>query len=188
MHDLMPLPFSREAVKHVAERIHIVQETIERPFLIENITFYMRVPGSEMTEAQFLSEVLERADCGLLLDINNVYVNSLNHKFDPYEFIDQIPLDRTVQVHLAGHKHAKQFATYLDTHGAPVVEPVFDLLSYALKRTDVKAVLLERDQNFPADFEDMLRELDQIRNVIEEAQPQMLKRKSKDELALSTAR
>jgi len=178
MHDLLPLPFSKEAVKHVAERARIVQETIERPFLIENITFYMRVPGSEMTEAQFISEVIEQADCGLLLDINNVYVNSLNHKFDPFAFIDQIPLERTVQIHLAGHKHAKQFNAFVDTHGAPVIEPVFELLTHVLKRVEVKAILLERDQNFPDDFDDLLAELDEIREIVRQSQPELLKSKA----------
>src|SRR5262249_48293569 len=99
MHDLLPLPFTREAVAHIAKRIKRVQDFTQRPFLIENISFYMNMPCCEMTDAQFLCEVLEAADCGLLLDVNNVYVNSLNHGFDPFEYVDQLPLDRVVQMH-----------------------------------------------------------------------------------------
>ena len=168
MHDLLPLPFSKETVQHVANRIETVQAKIERPFLIENISFYMFMPGSDLTEAQFLSSLLEEADCGLLLDVNNVYVNSLNHKFDPYEFLDSIPLERTVQIHVAGHSTGS--GVVIDTHGSTVVQPVYDLLEYVLKRTEVKAVMLERDQNFPA-FSDLLAELESIRRIARSTQP-----------------
>src|SRR5262249_52628384 len=101
--DLLPLPWSHEAVNHVCERIKRAQDYIGRPLLVENITYYMQMPGRQMHEAQFISEVLERADCGMLLDLNNVFVNSVNHRFDPYEFLSAIPLDRVVQIHMAGH-------------------------------------------------------------------------------------
>jgi len=172
MHDLLPMPFSHEAVAHVAKRARAVQEQVGRPFLLENISFYMQMPGHEMTEAQFLGEVLEQADCGLLLDVNNIYVNSVNHGFDPYEFLNQIPLERTVQIHVAGHSHVDD--VIIDTHGASVVQPVFALLKYVLERTDVKAVMLERDQNFPA-FKEILAELAEIRAIVEATQPGMLK-------------
>lgn len=165
MNELLPLPFNKEAARYVAERGRIIQESMERPFLFENITYYMRLPDSTMTEAQFLSEVLEMSDCGLLLDINNVHVNSLNHNFDPIEFLQQIPLERTVQLHMAGHVHAPEFDAYVDTHGAPIVDPVYKLLKYVMKKTDVKAILLERDQNFPNDFNEILAELDEIRTA-----------------------
>lgn len=165
MNELLPLPFTKETAKYVAERGRMMQDFMERPFLFENITFYMRMPGSTMTEAQFLSEVLELSDCGLLLDINNVHVNALNHGFDPFEFLKQIPLERTVQLHMAGHIHAPELNAYVDTHGAPIVEPVFELLKYVVDNTEVKAILLERDQNFPDDFNDILMELDEIRSI-----------------------
>ncbi len=165
MNELLPLPFTKETAKYVAERGRMMQDFMERPFLFENITFYMRMPGSTMTEAQFLSEVLELSDCGLLLDINNVHVNALNHGFDPFEFLRQIPLERTVQLHMAGHIHAPELNAYVDTHGAPIVEPVFELLKYVAEKTEVKAILLERDQNFPDNFNDILLELDEIRNI-----------------------
>jgi uncharacterized protein (UPF0276 family) len=173
-HELLPLPFSREAVKHCVDRTRKVQEITQRPFLLENITYYMRVPGTEMTEAQFISEVLEQADCGLLLDINNVYVNSLNHNFDPYEFMNQIPLERTVQIHMAGYKHAPELNAYVDTHGSTPVKPVMELLKYVLERVKVNAVLLERDQDFPDDFGSLISELQEIRTIVKEAQPEML--------------
>ena len=168
LHDLLPLPFSKEAVKHAAKRAQKVQNTISRPFLIENISFYMQMPGSEMTEAQFLSEVLEEGDCGLLLDVNNVYVNSRNHNFDPFEFMKQIPLERTVQIHVAGHSTGP--GVVIDTHGSKVIEPVFELLKFVLARTDVKAVMIERDQNFP-EFSELLGELARIRAIAAEVQP-----------------
>ena len=166
LHDLLPLPFSREAVEHVVKRIKSVQKFIDRPFLIENISFYLNMPGSELTEAQFMSAILEKADCGLLLDVNNVYVNSLNHGFDAKEFMDQLPLERTVQIHIAGHDASDEVV--IDTHGAPVVEPVYELLSYVLPRTGAKAILLERDQEL-GDFPALMNELDRIRDIAAKA-------------------
>lgn len=160
LHDLFPLPYSREALQHVVGRIKQIQSQIELPFLIENISTYVQLPGAEFTEAQFVAEVLEQADCGLLLDVNNVYVNAYNHHFDPFAYIDQLPLERVVQVHVAGHR--KENNLIVDTHGAKVIEPVYDLLAYVLKKTEVKAILLERDQLFPR-FSSILAELEKIR-------------------------
>ena len=168
IHDLLPLPQNVEAINHVVERIKIVQDFIERPFLLENISYYMEMPNCEISEAQFLSEVIERADCGILLDVNNVYVNSINLNFDPYKYIDSLPLDRVVQMHIAGHGHGDQ--CIIDTHGAEVIEPVFDLLEHVLKKTTVNAVMLERDQNFPP-FEDILGEVSEIRQIAARVQP-----------------
>lgn len=166
MHDLLPLPRSKEAINLIAEKVKRVQEIIGRPFLLENISYYMNVPGSEMNDSQFLAEVLEKADCGLLLDVNNVYVNSLNHNFDPYHYLDQIPLERTVQIHVAGHKQGNEYV--IDTHGSAVIEPVFELLQYVLERVEAKGVMLERDQNFP-EFEEILAEVDRIRKISDAA-------------------
>lgn len=168
MHDLLPLPFSIEAAKHCARRAQEVQHKLDRPFLIENISAYMHMPGGQMTEAQFLSTVLEEADCGMLLDVNNVYVNSQNHNFDPFEFLKQIPLERTVQIHVAGHSTGE--GMIIDTHGSAVIEPVFQLLKFVLERTDVKAVMIERDQNFP-EFSELIGELSSIRKIAAEVQP-----------------
>ncbi|CAN5364619.1 DUF692 domain-containing protein [soil metagenome] len=171
LHDLLPLPLSAEALKHVVKRVKVAQETVKRPLLLENISYYMQMPGSQMDEVDFLSEVLEKADCGLLLDVNNVYVNSVNHNFDPYAYLDRLPLERTVQIHVAGHGYGEELL--IDTHGSAVIEPVFELLEYVLKRTEVKAVMLERDQNYPA-FSEILAELAQIRAIVEKVQPSLL--------------
>jgi len=165
-HDLLPLPWSKEAVDHIVKRVRTVQEYIGRPFLLENISFYMTMPGAEMTEAQFLGEILEKADCGLLFDVNNAYVNSINHGFDPVEYMNQLPLERIVQIHIAGHLvHSRKI---IDTHGEAIVEPVYELLSQVLGRIRVNAILLERDQNFPP-FEQLLTELATIRRIADEA-------------------
>lgn len=146
----------------MAARIKTVKSFIDCPFLIENTTFYLNVPGSTMTEAQFLSELLEQADCGLLLDVNNVYVNAFNHRLDPYKFFDQIPIERAVQVHMAGHKIKDDVV--LDTHGAPIAEEVFDLLRYALSKTVINGITIERDQNIPA-FAELADELSLLKAI-----------------------
>ncbi len=171
LNNLLPLPFTREAVDHVVHRVKAVQEYIERPLLLENITAYMRLPGAEMSEAQFISEIVETADCGVLLDVNNVYVNALNHNFDPFEFVDQLPLERVVQIHIAGHSREQNMI--IDNHGAKVCEPVYKLLNHVLKKTDVRAILLERDQHFPR-FEFILNEIRHIRAVAGLAAPELM--------------
>ncbi|MBN8659888.1 MAG: DUF692 domain-containing protein [Candidatus Obscuribacter phosphatis] len=162
MHDLLPVPLNMEAAKNMAKRAKSAQSFIGRPMLLENISYYMTMPGSNMDEADFLAEVMERADIGLLLDVNNVYVNSINHNFDPYAYLDRLPLERVVQIHIAGHSRTDEMI--IDTHGAAIIEPVFELLDYVLKRTEVKAILLERDQNYP-EFSEILAELKQIRSI-----------------------
>jgi len=169
-HDLLPLPFSREAIEHIVERVKRVQDYVGRPFLLENISFYMYMPGGELSEAQFMCEILEKADCGLLLDVNNVYVNSVNLGFDPVEYLNQLPLERTVQIHVAGHKRGGEML--IDTHGAAIIEPVYELLEYVLGRTKVKAVMIERDQNFP-EFGELVGELDIIHEIAQRVQPQL---------------
>ena len=162
LHDLLPMPLTKEALAHVVARIKHVQAYTERPFLIENISYYMAVPGAEFTEAQFLSELLEKADCGLLLDVNNVYVNATNHSFDPFAYINELPLERVAQIHVAGH--SKIDGVIIDTHGMPVIEPVFQLLQHVLSKTHVNAILLERDQNYPP-FAELIAELKAIREI-----------------------
>lgn len=162
LHDLLPLPFTREAVAHIVERIKQVQDFTSRPFLLENISFYMYMPGSSMPETEFISEIVERADCGILLDVNNVIVNSLNHNFDPRAFVEALPLERVLEIHVAGHKRIGDYI--IDTHGAPIIDPVYDLLDFVLKRCQVKGILLERDQNFP-DFSELLSELSKLREI-----------------------
>jgi len=150
MHDLIPLPFSSETVCHVVPRVREVQERVGRPFLLENPSYYVRMPvsGDPLDEADFFVEVAERADCGILLDVNNVYVNSQNHGFDPYRFIDAIPAGRVLQLHLAGHE--RQGDVIIDTHSARVIPPVWDLYRHTLARIGAAATLCEWDNAIPS--------------------------------------
>lgn len=166
--DLIPLPLTWEAVHHVVNKIQAFQAHFDRPFLIENVSYYCDFAQPELTEAQFLTEVLERANCGLMLDVNNVYVNARNHGFDPYQFLDQLPLHRAVQIHMAGHFEKDTYI--VDTHGEPIRPEVFDLLDYVLPKTDIHGILLERDQNIPA-LPELLDELETIRTIYQKHHP-----------------
>lgn len=163
LHDLLPLPFSEEAVDHVVPRVREVQARVGRPFLLENPSYYARMPGGTLDEAAFLRHVVEEADCGLLLDVNNVYVNARNHGYDPRAFMDALPLERVVQIHLAGHE--QQPDVIIDTHGAPVCDEVWSLYRYVLERTGPVSTLLEWDQDIPS-LEAVLDEADGARAVL----------------------
>lgn len=147
LYDLMPIPFTAEAVQHVVSRIKRVQDIIERPLVLENASYYC-APGAEMSELEFISSVLSEADCGLLLDINNIYVNSVNHEYDAKEFLCGLPAERIVYGHIAGHYNEAE-DLIVDTHGADVIEPVWDLLDTAYAEFGVFPTLLERDFNIP---------------------------------------
>ena len=162
LYDLMPMPFTREAVDYVAGRIRRVQEILEQPIAIENISYYA-APGKEMEEIDFLNAVLEQADCGLLLDINNIHVNSVNHGYDAKEFISAIPGARIVYAHIAGHTvEAPDFL--VDTHGADIIDPVWHLLDFAYQCFGVFPTLLERDFNIPP-LPELMREVETIRGI-----------------------
>jgi len=148
LNDLIPLPFTKEAVEHVARRVKVVQEVLERPFLLENVTYYMQVAKSEMTEPEFISAVLEEADCGLMLDVSNVILNAANHHFDPVEFLDSIPLDRVGQLHLGGFE--KHGDILLDTHAKPVADETWTLYQEVLKRIGPTSALIEWDFEIPS--------------------------------------
>lgn len=165
IHDLLPLPFNKRVAKHVADRLKKVQDIFQIPFLIENPSYYM-VLDKEMNEADFIIYILEKSDCGLLLDINNVYVNSRNHRYDAVKFLNRLPLERTVQVHIAGHLNKGKII--IDTHGEPIIGQVYKLLKELLKRVTPKAILLERDFNFPK-FSELLTEIKEIRKIIKPA-------------------
>jgi uncharacterized protein len=160
LHDLLPLPFTREAVATAVQRIREARDRLELPIAIENISYYAEAGQSEMSEVEFLLEVLELADCELLLDVNNVYVNSRNHRFDPQRYIDRMPKERVVQIHVAGH-HVRKDDLIIDTHGEPVRDEVYDLLEYTLGRVGRVPVLLERDQNFPP-FAELVAEVKRL--------------------------
>ena len=148
LHELLPLQFSAENVARVSERAQRMTDFLGRPFALENITYYLHPGRREMPELEFLNRVLERADAKLLLDVNNVYVNARNHAFDPYDFIAGLPLERVVEIHVAGHRSLDS-GLLLDTHGQPVADPVLDLLAWTLERTGPVPVLLERDNDVP---------------------------------------
>jgi uncharacterized protein (UPF0276 family) len=147
LYDLMPIPFTEEAVDWVAGRIRRAQELIGRRIAVENISYYA-APASELSELDFINAVLERADCKLLLDVNNIYVNSVNHRYDPMDFLEGLPPERVAYLHVAGH-HNEAEDLIIDTHGADVVDPVWDLLDAAYARLGPLPTLLERDFNFP---------------------------------------
>lgn len=162
LYDLLPIPFTVDAVAYVAERIKQAQDRLGQALILENVSYYAS-PSPEMTELEFINQVLEAGDCKLLLDVNNVFVNSVNHSYDPYEFIDGLPSERIVYGHIAGH-HEEYDDLYIDTHGASVKDEVFQLLDYAYGRHGVYPTLLERDFNFPS-LEELNQELNRIKAI-----------------------
>ena len=148
LYDLMPIPFTQDAVQYVAERIRTVQDVLEQRIGIEHVSYYA-APHQEMSEIDFVNAVLEEADCGLLLDVNNAYVNGINHGYDPYEYIAALPGERIQYVHVAGHYDEAEDLK-VDTHGSNVIDPVWELLEFAYQRFGVLPTLLERDFNIPA--------------------------------------
>jgi uncharacterized protein (UPF0276 family) len=160
---LTPLPWTQDVADAVARKARRVQACAGRPFLLENITNGFTF-GSEMTEAQFICAVLDRSGCSLLLDVNNLYTNSVNYHFDPYEFLESIPLDRVLQMHIAGGHWDEDVLE--DGHDSPVPEPVWDLAEFVVSRANVRGVLLERDAAYPDDFRDLLTEVDRARRLL----------------------
>ena len=147
IHDLLPLPYTEETAKHVAERVGIVQDYLGRRILLENVSSYASYVDSTMTEWEFITEIAEKADCLLLLDVNNIYVSSYNHQFDAKAFIDGVPKNRVQQIHLAGHQNNGDYI--IDTHDAPVIDPVWDLYEYAISRFGAISTMIERDDHIP---------------------------------------
>ena len=147
VHDLLPMPYSEEALRHTAARVRQVNEILERPLVLENPSSYVEFASSTMTEWEFLSRLAEEADCGLLLDVNNVYVSSFNHGFDPRVYIDGVPADRVVQYHVAGHTN--KGTHILDTHSDHAVAEVWELFSRSCRRTGNVATLYEWDEDIP---------------------------------------
>ena len=162
LYDLMPIPFTDEAVHYVAERISRAQAILERRIAIENISYYA-APGQVLEERHFLLAVLAEADCDLLLDVNNVYVNSVNHNYDAAAFIDAMPAERIVGLHVAGH-YVESEDFLIDTHGAPIIDPVWRLLDRAYSMFGVIPTVLERDFNLPP-LPELLREIDEIKRL-----------------------
>lgn len=162
MHDLLPLPYTEETAKHVAERVGIVQDYLGRRILLENVSSYASYVDSTMTEWEFITEIAEKADCLLLLDVNNIYVSSYNHQFDVKAFIDGVPKNRVQQIHLAGHQNNGDYI--IDTHDAPVIDPVWDLYEYAISRLGAVSTMIERDDHIP-ELEVLVEELQIARDI-----------------------
>lgn len=168
LYDLLPIPFTEDALRHVAARVRRTQDILGRRIAVENASFYTPL-ASEISEPEFLLGVVREADCDLLLDVNNVYVNSVNHRYDARQFIDQIPAERVAYLHVAGH-HNEAPDLIVDTHGADIVDQVWQLLAYTYQRLGRRATLLERDFNIPP-LPELLVELGKVRQVQDENAP-----------------
>jgi uncharacterized protein (UPF0276 family) len=163
LHDLLPLPYHEAVLPHVVERVGRVQDRLGSRILLENASTYVSYESSQLTEWDFLAEVARRADCLILLDVNNVYVNSVNHEFDPLVYLDAIPVARVQQIHLAGHER-RDDGLIVDTHDAPVAEAVWSLYEHARRRFGDVATMIERDSNIPP-LAELVAELDRARSI-----------------------
>ena len=161
--DLLPLPFTEEAMDHLVERIGAVQERLKRPILVENVSSYLAFPESTIPEADFVAEVARRSGCGVLLDVNNIHVNAVNHRFDPYRYLDRIDPDSVGEIHLAGFEAAGE--CLIDTHGAPVGDEVWSLYAAAVARCGRRPTLVEWDTDIPA-LDVLLGEAGKARSIL----------------------
>jgi uncharacterized protein len=165
-HDLLPLPYTEEALAQVVAKVEAVQDFLGRRILLENVSSYVSYKDSELTEWEFLAEIARRADCLILLDVNNIYVSAYNHGFDAEAYLDAIPAERVQQIHLAGHSHCGDHI--IDTHDADVIDPVWDLYAKAIARLGPVSTMIERDDHIPP-LADLVSELDHARRVAEVA-------------------
>ncbi|WP_121922578.1 DUF692 domain-containing protein [Hydrogenothermus marinus] len=163
-YDLLPLPFTKEVADNIIEKLKIVQDFLNRQIAIENASIYL-ILEKEMEEYEFIQYIIENANCKLLLDINNVYVNSVNHGFNPYDFIDKINPEWVMYYHIAGHDRIEE-NLIIDTHGQNVIDEVYDLLRYTLETIGNKPVLLERDNNIPP-YKELLKEYKKVKDIVE---------------------
>ena len=163
LYDLLPIPFREDAVHHVADRIKNVQDALERKIAIEIVSYYTPV-AAEMKELDFIKAIVDEADCDLLLDVNNVYVNAFNHKYDAKDFIDQLPLNKVAYIHMAGHEQVEP-DLIIDTHGQPIIDPVYELFEWTIQKMEPVPVLLERDYNF-SQLDQLNSELDKLKSLV----------------------
>ena len=170
LHDLLPIPYTREALDHVVARVHHVQDYLQRPLAIENVSTYVQFAHSEMPEWEFIAELTKRTGCWLVFDVNNVFVSAYNHEYDAHMFIEGIPADRVVQFHLAGHEH--NMTHIIDTHDAIVPEPVWELYRSAVRRFGAVSTLIERDDNIPP-LAELVTELSVARSIAQEMLPEL---------------
>ena len=162
---LSPVPFNKSGLDALCDNIRIAQECIERPLILENITYTMQLPWNDIEEGEFLAELLDRSGCGLLLDVTNLYTNSVNHEYDANRFLDQLPDDRVVQLHYVGGEWND--GTLIDNHSHTTPDEVWELMREVFRRFPVKGAILERDDNFP-EFEKLLEEVDHCRSIARE--------------------
>ncbi len=160
MHDLLPLPYTEEAVAHIVDRVRTVQDILGRRILLENVSSYVTFRESQLTEWEFVREIADRADCLILLDVNNIYVSAVNHELDPLAYLEALPADRVQQIHLAGHENHGDYL--IDTHDHPVPDPVWALYAAAIRRFGPVSTMIERDANIPP-LEVLCEELRQAR-------------------------
>jgi uncharacterized protein len=173
LHDLLPIPYTAEALDHVVNRVQLVQDYLGRAIVLENVSTYVQFNNSEMTEWEFLTELSRRSGCWLLFDVNNVYVSAFNHGYDPYTFLEGIPADRVVQFHLAGHDH---MGTHIiDTHDHAVCEDVWSLYAAALRRFGRVSTMIERDDKIPP-LDELMAEVDRTREIAAQILPDNQKR------------
>ncbi len=164
MHDLLPLPYTEEAINHVVDRVNQVQDVLGRQLMLENLSSYVTFEQSEMNEWEFLSEISNRADSLILLDVNNIYVSSVNHSFAPIDYIKGVPANRVWQIHIAGHTTNESGSIMIDTHDMPVKEAVWDVYAEAMRELGAVSTMIERDDNIP-ELEELLEELAMARKI-----------------------
>jgi uncharacterized protein (UPF0276 family) len=162
LYDLLPIPFTEDAVAHIVERIKKVQDFLNRPLVIENVSYYTPV-AAKMSESEFINEIVAQSGCKLLLDVNNVYVNAFNHDYNAKEFIQSLPLESVEYIHMAGHEKVAH-DLIIDTHGQPIIDPVFDLFDWTIERLKPVPVLLERDFNIP-DLKELNLEVNRLQDI-----------------------
>jgi uncharacterized protein len=170
LHDLLPFPYTREALDHVVSRVQYIQDYLKRPIALENVSTYVQFGHSEMQEWEFIAEMARRTGCWLIFDVNNVFVSAFNHEFDAHAFINGIPADRVVQFHLAGHEH--NMTHIIDTHDALVPPEVWELYRAAVKRFGKVSTIIERDDNIPP-LDELVAELDVARRIAIEMLPEL---------------
>jgi uncharacterized protein len=162
MHDLLPMPYTEAALNHLTHKVDQVQHTLNRPLVLENVSSYIKFANDEMQEWEFIAELTKRTGCYLLLDVNNVYVSSINHHFDPHTYINAIPAQQVAQIHLAGHEKHEDYI--IDTHDHPICDDVFKLYAYTLQRIGMKPTMIERDDHIPP-LAELLTELQHVKQV-----------------------
>lgn len=165
LYDLLPIPFREDTVNHIVERIRQVQDVLERRLVLENVSYYTEV-GAEMTELEFLNAIISGSGCKMLLDVNNVYVNAFNHQYDARSFIEGLPLSEVAYVHMAGHEKVDE-DLIIDTHGQPIIDPVYELFEWTLGRIHPVPVLLERDFNIP-EMNELESEMNRLKAICNE--------------------